>query len=130
MSNSGVQLPQAEIASFCRRNHVRRLSLFGSALRGELRADSDVDLLVEFEPGHVPGLAFFAMERELSAVVGRKVDLHTPGFLSPCFRDGVFAEAEAVYVAPQAPVSARSGKAWKLLTRLLTDTRKQLIHTG
>lgn len=102
MPSDPTQLPQKEIASFCRRHHIRRLSLFGSALDGELTSDSDIDLLVEFDPGHVPGLAFFAMERELTALLGRKVDLHTPAFLSPYFRDEVLARAEVKYVSPQA----------------------------
>jgi hypothetical protein len=66
-------------------------------LREDFRPDSDVDVLVEFEAGHVPGLAFFEMERELSDVLGCLVDLNTPGFLSPYFRDQVMAEAEPQY---------------------------------
>ena len=94
-----IRLPRNKIAEFCRRNRIQKLSLFGSALRGELRDDSDIDLLVEFEPGHVPGLAFFAMENELSEILGRKVDLNTPQFLSRYFRDQVLAEAELQYAA-------------------------------
>ena len=84
---------------FCRRHHIRRLALFGSVLRDDFGPESDVDVLVEFEPGHVPGLAFFAMQDELSAMLGRKVDLNTPGFLSRYFRDEVLAEAETQYGA-------------------------------
>ena len=73
--------------------------MFGSVLREDFQAGSDVDVLVEFEEEHVPGLAFFAMERELSEILGRKVDLNTPGFLSPYFRDRVLREAEVVYDA-------------------------------
>jgi predicted nucleotidyltransferase len=73
--------------------------LFGSALRDDFRADSDVDVLVEFDPAHIPGLEFFSMQDELSAMLGRKVDLNTPKFLSPYFRDEVLAEAEVLYVA-------------------------------
>ena len=80
------------------RHNVRRLALFGSVLRDDFTPTSDVDVLVEFEPGHVPGLAFFSMETELSAILGRKVDLNTPGFLSRYFRDQVLAEAETQYV--------------------------------
>lgn len=94
-----IQFPREKIAEFCKRNRIRKLSLFGSALRGELREDSDIDLLVEFEPGHVPGLAFFAMENELSEILGRKVDLNTPQFLSRYFREQVLAEAELQYAA-------------------------------
>jgi predicted nucleotidyltransferase len=94
-----IRLPRDKIAEFCKRNRIRKLSLFGSALRGELREDSDIDLLVEFEPGHVPGLAFFAMQNELSEILGRKVDLNTPQFLSRYFREQVLAEAELQYAA-------------------------------
>lgn len=79
-------------------HHIRRLSLFGSVLRDDFGPASDVDVLVEFEPGHVPGLAFFAMEEELSRIIGRKVDLNTPGFLSPYLRDRIEKESEVQYV--------------------------------
>jgi predicted nucleotidyltransferase len=92
-----ISLNQSKIAEFCRKRHIRRLSLFGSVLREDFRPDSDVDVLVEFEPGHVPGLDFFTMEIELSEILGREVDLNTPGFLSPYFRDEVLAEAEVQY---------------------------------
>jgi predicted nucleotidyltransferase len=91
------QIPRERIAEFCQRHRVQRLSLFGSALRDDFRPDSDVDVLVEFEPGAQPGLAFFAMESELSGIIGRRVDLNTIGFLSPHFRDQVVAEAQAQY---------------------------------
>jgi predicted nucleotidyltransferase len=93
----GVEIPEEKIADFCRRNHIQRLALFGSILHGDLRPDSDVDVLVEFEPGHVPGLKFFDLEQELSDLVGRRVDLNTPQCLSRYFRDEVVAEAEVVY---------------------------------
>ena len=102
MRDRSLEFPQAEIDSFCRRHHVRKLSLFGSALHGETRPDSDIDLLVEFEPGRAPGLGFFAMEQELSRLLGRTVDLSTPQFLSRYFRDEVLAEAEVKYASPQA----------------------------
>ena len=92
-----VQIDPQRIQDFCRRNHIRKLALFGSVLRDDFSPDSDVDVLVEFEPGHVPGLAFLAMEQELSALVGRKVDLNTRGFLSPYFRDRVLSEAAVQY---------------------------------
>jgi predicted nucleotidyltransferase len=85
------------IADFCSRHHIRKLAFFGSVLRNDFGPESDVDVLVEFEPGHVPGLAFLSMEEELSKILGRKVDLNTPGFLSPYFRDQVVAEAEVQY---------------------------------
>ena len=91
-------MDQAKIAEFCRERHIRRLSLFGSVLREDFGPGSDVDVLVEFEPEHVPGLAFFTMEMELSEILRHKVDLNTPGFLSPYFRDQVLTEAEVQYV--------------------------------
>ncbi len=94
-----IAIDQQKIAAFCRRNHIRRLSLFGSVLRDDFAPDSDIDVLVEFEPGHVPGLAFFEIEEELSHLFGRKVDLNTKGWLSPYFVDEVLEEAEDQYVA-------------------------------
>jgi hypothetical protein len=76
------------------------LAFFGSVTRDDFGADSDVDVLLEFEPRHVPGLAFFAMESELSEILGRKVDLNTPQFLSRYLRNQALAEAEAQYAAP------------------------------
>ena len=99
MAKPRIELPREELAEFCRRNHIRRLALFGSVLRGDFGAESDVDVLVEFEPQHVPGLRFFRLQRELSALLGRNVDLHTPQFLSPHFRDQVLSEAAAQYDA-------------------------------
>jgi predicted nucleotidyltransferase len=94
-----IEIDKGKIAEFCRRHHIRKLAFFGSALRDDFSDDSDLDVLVEFEEGHVPGLAFFAMEDELSELLGRKVDLNTPGFLSPYFRDEVAENAEVQYVA-------------------------------
>src|SRR5678815_1684688 len=94
-----IAIDQKNLADFCRRNHIRRLALFGSVLRDDFGPDSDVDVLVEFEPGHVPGLAFFGMQDELSEILGRQVDLNTPGFISPYFRDKVQAEAVVLYDA-------------------------------
>ncbi len=86
------------LIAFCERNHIRKLSVFGSALRGELGPESDIDLLVEFEPDHVPGLfSIVRMEMELSEALGRKADLRTPEDLSPYFRDEVMASAELQY---------------------------------
>lgn len=99
MDRSHIAIDRESLAGFCRRNHIRRLALFGSVLRDDFRPESDIDVLVEFEPGHVPGLRFFALEQELSRIFGRKVDLNTPGFLSPYFRGRVLAEAEVQYVA-------------------------------
>jgi predicted nucleotidyltransferase len=95
-----IALDGSKIADFCRRHHIRKLAFFGSVLRDDFGPDSDVDVLVEFEPAHVPGLAFFAMERELSEILGRKADLNTPNFLGRHLRDRVMREAEVQYVAP------------------------------
>jgi predicted nucleotidyltransferase len=92
-----LEIPQEEIAAFCRRHHIRRLALFGSILRGGLGPDSDIDVLVEFDPNHIPGLAFFAMQRELSQILGHEVDLNTPQFLSPYFRQQVQDEAAVIF---------------------------------
>ncbi len=94
-----ITVPKDQIAAFCRRRHIRRLSLFGSVLRDDFGSDSDIDVLVEFEPGHVPGLAFFAMEAELSDILGRTVELSTPAFLSRYIRDSVLANAQVQYDA-------------------------------
>ena len=99
MARVRIDIPKSRIAEFCRRNHIRRLALFGSVLRDDFRPESDVDVLVEFEPDARVGLRFFALEEELSGIFGRKVDLNTPGFLSDYFRDEVLAEAEVQYDA-------------------------------
>jgi predicted nucleotidyltransferase len=98
-SKAKLSLSREKIAEFCRRHHIRKLSLFGSVLRDDFRPDSDVDVLVEFESGKTPGLAFFAMQDELSEMLGRNVDLNTPTCLSRYFRNEVLAKAEAVYIA-------------------------------
>lgn len=95
-----ITLPKEAIAEFCRRHHIRRLSLFGSVLGEDFGPDSDLDVLIEFAPGQTPGFAFFAMEEELSKIVGRKVDLNTPGFLSRYIRDEVMGEAEVQFAEP------------------------------
>jgi predicted nucleotidyltransferase len=94
-----LRIPKERIADYCRRHHIRRLSLFGSVLTPGFRPDSDVDVLVEFQAGHVPGFfGLFDMEEELSALLGgRKVDLRTAEDLSRYFRDEVVAQAEVQY---------------------------------
>ena len=99
MVGERLTVDRQKLVEFCRTNHIFRLALFGSILRNDFRPDSDVDVLIEFEPGHVPGLRFFTLERELSELLGRRVDLNTPNFLSPYFRGQVLAEAEVQYVA-------------------------------
>jgi hypothetical protein len=100
MDYRGVDIPRQAIADFCRRHHIRQLALFGSILRDDFGPASDIDVLVQFQPGHVPGLIRMAgMEIELSAMFGRKVDLRTPGDLSRYFRDEVLAGAEVQYAS-------------------------------
>jgi predicted nucleotidyltransferase len=99
MKTTNIKIDGDEIAEFCCRHHIRKLAFFGSILRSDFRPDSDVDVLVEFEKGHVPGLFQLAsMERELSGLLeNRKVDLRTPQDLSQYFRDEVLASAEVQY---------------------------------
>ena len=93
-----IPIPQTEIAAFCRKNQIRKLSLFGSVLTGRFRSDSDVDVLVDFEPGHMPGLLGMArMERELGEILDRKIDLRTAGDLSRYFRNEVVSAAVPQY---------------------------------
>ena len=100
MARAHIDIPKERIAEFCRRNRIRRLALFGSVLRDDFGPDSDVDVLVEFEPGTRVGLLRLAgMEIELGEMLGHKVDLNTPGFLSKYYRDEVLAEAEVQYDA-------------------------------
>lgn len=99
MTLHGIKVPAGQIESFCRTNGIRRLALFGSVIREDFRPDSDIDVLVEFQPGIRVGLAFIRIQDELSTVLGRNVDLHTPGSLSKYFRDQVLREAETLYVA-------------------------------
>ena len=94
------KISKDELAGFCKRNHIRKLSVFGSAIRGELLPESDIDLLVEFEQGLTPGLfSIVRMEMELTEMLGRKVDLRTPEDLSQYFRDEVLQNAELQYQA-------------------------------
>src|SRR3989338_871850 len=94
-----VEIPREQLAEFCRRNRIRKLSLFGSVLREDFAPNSDVDVLVEFEPGAKVGLlAFSRIERELSALLGRKVDFNTEGFLSDYFREDILNEAEVLFI--------------------------------
>ena len=94
-----LAIPQEQLAAYCRKHHIRRLSLFGSVLTGTARPDSDIDLLVEFDTGRTPGFEIVTMEDELSVLLGRKVDLRTPGDLSRHFVDEVLGTAEVQYAA-------------------------------
>ncbi len=96
--NKNLIIPKGKIADFCRRHHIRRLAIFGSALRANFGPESDVDVLVEFEAGQEPGFMSLArMERELSEMFGRRADLRTPEDLSRLFRDEVISSAEVQY---------------------------------
>jgi predicted nucleotidyltransferase len=96
---SQIPVKKEQIAEFCRQHHIRRLSLFGSVLRADFNTQSDVDVLVEFEPEHVPGLfGISRMERELSSLFGgRNVDLRTSEDLSRYFRETALQEAVVQY---------------------------------
>lgn len=95
-----LQVDEASIAEFCRRHHLQRLAFFGSVLREDFTAESDVDVLVEYSQEHVPGLiALAGMEEELSALLGRRADIRSAGDLSRYFRDDVLREAQDQYVA-------------------------------
>lgn len=96
---SQIPIDRDRIAAFCKQNRVRKLALFGSVLRSDFRADSDIDVLVEFEPGHGPGfLRLFEIEEELSKLFGgRKIDMVTEKFLNRQIRDKVLAQAEVHY---------------------------------
>ncbi len=92
-----IAISQDELADFCQRHYIKKLAVFGSILRKDFGPDSDIDLLVEFEAGHIPGFAFFAIQDELAELLGREVDLNTPAFLSRHFRQRVQAEAVVLY---------------------------------
>lgn len=99
MGRERIGVPKDKIAEFCRKHHIRKLALFGSVLREDFDQDSDVDVLVEFEPGRTVGLLRMAgLELELSEILGRKVDLRTPPELSRYFRDEVMQSSEVQYV--------------------------------
>ena len=97
--NGKLVIDKGQIADFCRRHHIIRLAIFGSALRDDFGPESDIDVLVDFEPGHVPGFfRLFDLEEELSTLfAGRKVDLRTPEDFSRYFREKVVAQAEVQY---------------------------------
>jgi uncharacterized protein len=96
--NATIPISPDALADFCRRHGIRKLSLFGSALKGTARSDSDIDLLVEFEPDAVPDLlSLVEMEHEMTALVGRRVDMRTAADLSHYFRDEVVRTAEVQY---------------------------------
>lgn len=90
--------PPLLVADFCRRHYIRRLSVFGSVLREDFRPDSDIDLLVEFQPGHTPGWEVVDLEEELSRLFGgRRIDLVNPKFLNRRLRDAILNSAVVQY---------------------------------
>ena len=95
-----IAIDLAKVTSLCKKYRVQRMSLFGSVVRDDFDEASDVDVLVEFEPGQTPGLDFFTFEAELSELFGRRVDLNTPGFLSPPILERALAEAQTIYAQP------------------------------
>lgn len=94
-----LDVNKEQLEAFCTEHHVKRLAFFGSVLRSDFRPSSDIDVLVEFDERHIPGLEFFGMAEELEAILGRKVDLLTPGFLSSHIRDEVLSQAQTQYEA-------------------------------
>ena len=95
-----ISIDRDAVSAFCRRHHITRLALFGSVLRDDFGPDSDVDVLVEFQAGHVPGFNFVSIEREFSGLLhGRRVDMVTSRFLNPHIRDQVLSSAEPLFVA-------------------------------
>lgn len=102
MFNSNLRLPVKKITEFCKKHpEISKLSLFGSALTDAFRPESDIDLLVEFEPGKTPSLFMIInLEDELNSILGRKADLRTPEELSRYFRNEVLTQAKSLYVKP------------------------------
>ena len=105
MTRARIDIPQEEIAEFCRRNRIQRLSLFGSVLRDDSTDESDVDVLVEFEEGYTPGLHFFGLDDKLSVLIGRRAAVHTPAFLSDYFGDHTIRDPEVDYAVAIADAS-------------------------
>jgi predicted nucleotidyltransferase len=100
MDKVKVYVPQQQLVELCKQYHIRKLALFGSVLRDDFNPSSDVDILVEFEEGHVPGLGFIDVQDDLSKLLGgREVDLVTPKFLNHRIKDRVLREARVVYGA-------------------------------
>lgn len=94
---TAIPIPYEEIAAFCERHHLTRMWLFGSVLRDDFDAASDVDVLVEFDPNHIPGWEFYSWEDELAAILGRKVDLGTPSSLRSWLKERIMDSAQVIY---------------------------------
>ncbi len=127
-----IDIDRAKLAAFCRRHHIRKLSLFGSVLGTDFRPESDVDVLVEFDPEHVPGfLALARMEGELSELLGgHNVDMRTPRELSRYFRDDVLAAAEVQYAAADVIRLLNGGPVVQTTKRRRTQRRKDTESNG
>lgn len=97
MNTAAIGLTPQQIEAFCQKHHIHSLAFFGSVVREDFGPHSDVDVLVEFDPGHIPGFDFFLIEAELSKLMGRKVDLQTANFLSAEIRQSALAEAVTAY---------------------------------
>jgi len=97
MNKIKISIPKEKISQLCEKYHILRFSFFGSVLSDDFSPESDIDVLVEFAPEHIPGLSFFSIQDELSRLFGRRVDLNTPNFLSPYFREEVQKMAEVQY---------------------------------
>lgn len=97
-TRTGITVPMDLVFALCKKHHITRLALFGSVIREDFSPSSDVDVLVEFEPGKTPGLRFFTIQDDLTQLFGRRVDLNTPESLSVYFREKVEAEAVPLYV--------------------------------
>jgi uncharacterized protein len=93
-----IEIPKDKLTEFCRNRHIRWLAAFGSVVRDDFGTDSDVDLLVEFAPGHTPGWEIIDIEEELSSLMeGRKVDVLNPKYLNRYLKDRILSEAEVLY---------------------------------
>lgn len=108
----------AKVVSFYQKHYIERSSLLGSVLREESGPASDVDVLVEFEPGHVPGFASLQLEVALSGITERNGDLNAPGFLGPCFQDQLLAKAEVQYDRTALMELQRAGQGRRWLRSL------------
>jgi hypothetical protein len=97
MDLTAIHTSSQQIEAFCRKFHIRKMAFFGSVLRHDFGPHSDIDVLVEFQPEHTPGLDFFLIEAELSDLLGRKVDLQTANFLSPEIRLSALSDSVTAY---------------------------------
>jgi predicted nucleotidyltransferase len=97
MNPGKIRIPSQLLESFCQKHHIRSLAIFGSFARDDFKPESDMDVLVDFEPGHVPGFDFFLIEIELSGLLGLKVDLQTANFLSLGIHQSALSEAVTLY---------------------------------